>query len=186
MTSMMHRSVYLMLIALSAMGDHQTVYRTLAVLGFKAQHRNIYSVDALLRIIEEVGEWLLARKISRRLSELKKGESADAVAGLWALAQANEYDVGCAFGCAVNFAEACCGEHPNRFELFNQIDFDHEGFRFGPAWDFWGDLSPKAVAAAREGFVARLLNIAGLGDEPELKGGINDDHDSSQLRDDAR
>jgi len=184
MTSMMHRSVYLLLIALSAMGDHQTVYRTLSVLGFKAQHRNIYSVDALLRILEEVGEWLLARKISRRLSELKKGESADAVAGLWALAQANEYDVGCAFGCAVNFAEAHCGEHPNRVDLFNQIDFNQEGFRFGPAWNFWEDRSPQAIAAAREGFVASLLHIAGLGDEPELKGG-SDDNDSSQFCNDA-
>jgi len=185
MTSMMHRSVYLLLIALSAMGDHQTVYRTLAVLGFKAQHRNIYSVDALLRIIEEVGEWLLARKISRRLSELKKGESADAVAGLWALAQANEYDVGCAFGCAVNFAKEHCGEHPKHNALFDQMDFDNEGFRFGPAWDFWGAQSPEAIAAAREGFVACLLHIAGLGDEPELKGGRNGDNDSSQLCNDA-
>jgi len=166
-TNMMHRSVCMLLIALSAMGDHRTVYRTLATLSQKAPHRNIYSVDALLRILEEVGEWLLARKISRRLAELKEGESADAISGLWALAQATEYEVGCAFGHAVECAQARCGDHPKRNALFDQMDFDNEGFRFGPAWDFWGAQSPEAIVAAREGFVARLLHIAGLEDEPE-------------------
>jgi hypothetical protein len=160
-------SIDLLVAALEAMGSGETIRRALERLSERAPEREISSAEELIHALYEIGEAGIASKISRRIAELQEGESADAVAGLYALVELLPHDAYLSFGFAVECAQARCGEHPDPEELFKSMDFDKEGFRFGEAWQFWGARSPEAIKAARAGFLAALLHAAGLGDEPE-------------------
>ena len=98
---------------------------------------------------------------------MQEGKSADAVNGLYALVELLPHDAYMSFGFFVECAQVRCGEHPNPQELLRDIDFDREGFRFGPAWEFWDERAPEAIKTARAAFVAHLLHAAGLADEPD-------------------
>jgi hypothetical protein len=160
-------SIELLVAALEAMGSNETIRRALERLSERAPEREISSADELIRALYEIGEAGIASKISRRIAELQEGESADAIDGLCALVELLPHDAYLSFGFAVECAQARCGAHPDPEELFKNMDFDKEGFRFGHAWQFWGARSPEAIEAAREGFLGALLHAAGLGDEPE-------------------
>ena len=159
--------IEMLVAALEAMGSGETIRRALERLSERAPEREIQSADELIRILYEIGEAGIAGKISRRIAELQDGESADAVAGLYALVDLLPHDAYMSFGFAVECAQVRCGDHPNPQELLLDMDFDREGFRFGPAWQFWGKHSPEAIKTAREAFVAHLLHAAGLADEPD-------------------
>jgi len=160
-------SVEPLVAALEAMGSGETIQRALERLSERAPEREVQDADELIRTLYEIGEAGIASKISRRIAELKEGESADAIDGLYALVELLPHDAYLSFGFAVECAQARCGEHPHPEELFKDMDFDQEGFQFGDAWQFWGARSQEAIEAAREGFLAALLHAAGLGDEAE-------------------
>jgi len=160
-------SIELLVAALEAMGSGETIRRALERLSERAPGREIGSAEELIRTLYEIGEAGIASKISRRIAELQEGESADAVAGLYALSELIPHDASLSFSFAVECAQARCGDHPHPEELRKDMDFDREGFRFGDAWQFWGARSPEAIKAARAGFLGALLHAAGLGDEPE-------------------
>jgi len=159
-------SIELLVAALEAMGSGETIRRALERLSERAPGREIGSADELISALYDIGEGMIALKISRRLDELRGGESADAIAGLRALVELLP-DACSAFSFAIECAQERCGDHPNPKELSDDMDFDQEGFRFGHAWKFWGARSQEAIKAARAGFLAALLHAAGLGDEPE-------------------
>ena len=160
-------SIDLLVAALEAMGSGETIRRALERLSERAPEREISSADELIRTLYEIGEAGIASKISRRIAELQEGESADAVAGLYALSELIPHDASLSFGFAVECAQARCGAHPYPEELFKGMDLDQEGFRFSDAWQFWGARSREAIEAARAGFRDALLHAAGLGDEAE-------------------
>jgi len=160
-------SIELLVAALEAMGSGETIRRALERLSERAPGREIGSAEELISALYDIGEGMIALKISRRLDELRGGESADAIAGLYALSELIPHDASLSFGVAVDCAQARCGEHPDPEALLKDMDFDREGFSFGSAWKFWGARSPEAIKAARAGFLAALLHAAGLGDEPE-------------------
>jgi len=166
--------IEMLVAALEAMGSGETIRRALERLSERAPEREIQSADELIRTLYEIGEAGIASKISRRIAELQDGESADAVAGLYALVDLLPHDAYMSFGFAVESAQIRCGEHPNPQELLLDLDFDREGFRFGPAWEFWGNRSFEAIRVAREAFIAHLLHAAGLGDEPEYPEPLSD------------
>ena len=167
-------SVEMLVAALEAMGSGETINKALARLRERAPEREIQDADELVRALYEIGEGAIALRISRRLAELREGESADAVAGLYALVELLPDDAYMSFGFAVECAQVRCGAHPRPEKLLKDMDFDREGFRFGPAWKFWRARSPEAIKAARTGFIAALLHAAGLGDEPEYPEPIAD------------
>jgi len=160
-------SIGMLIAALTAMGSSETVQRALYRAERSTPNDVIKDAEELIDVLFEIGEGVIALKLERRLAELREGQSSDAIAGLWELVDLLPHDAYMAFGFAVESAQARCGEHPNPQELLRDIDFDREGFRFGPAWQFWGDLSPEAIKVARAAFIAALLHAAGLGDEPE-------------------
>jgi len=160
-------SIELLVAALEAIGSGETIRRALERLSERAPEREISSAEELIHALYEIGEAGIASKISRRIAELQEGESADAVAGLYALSELIPHNASLSFSFAVECAQARCGEHPAPEELLKSMDFDQEGFRFGDAWQFWGARSPEAIKAARAGFLGALLHAAGLGDEPE-------------------
>jgi len=160
-------SIELLVAALEAMGSGETIRRALERLSERAPEREISSAEELIHALYEIGEASIASKISRRIAELQEGESADAVAGLYALSELIPHDASLSFSFAVECAQARCGAHPYPEELFKGMDLDQEGFRFSDAWQFWGARSQEAIKAARAGFLGALLHAAGLGDEPE-------------------
>jgi hypothetical protein len=153
--------------ALTAMGSGDTVQRALYRVEKHAPERVIKDADELILALYEIGEGVIALKLQRRLAELREGESADAIAGLCEIVDLLPYDAYMAFGFAVESAQVRCGEHPDPQELLQGMDFDREGFRFGEAWQFWGERSSEAIKTARTAFIAHLLHAAGLGDEPD-------------------
>jgi len=159
-------SIAMLVAALTAMGSGETVQRALYLVERRAPEDVIKDAEQLIDVLYEIGEGV-AMKLERRLNELRESESADAIAGLWELVDLLPHDAYMAFGFAVESAQARCGEHPNPQELLKDMDFDREGFRFGPAWEFWGERSLEAIKTARAAFIAALLHAAGLGDEPE-------------------
>jgi len=160
-------SLSMFIAALTAMGSGETVQRALYRVERRAPEDVIKDAEQLIDVLYEIGEGVIAIKLERRLAELREGQSSDAIAGLWELVDLLPHDAYMSFGFAVESAQIRCGEHPNPEELLRDLDFDREGFRFGPAWQFWGDLSPEAIKVARAAFIAALLHAAGLGDEPE-------------------
>ena len=167
-------SIAMLVAALTAMGSGETVQRALYRVERRAPEDVIKDAEQLIDVLYEIGEGVIAMKLQRRLAELREGESADAVAGLWELVDLLPQDAYMAFGFAVESAQIRCGEHPNPQGLLRDLDFDREGFRFGPAWQFWGENSSEAIKTAREAFVAHLLHAAGLGDEPEYPEPLSD------------
>ena len=167
-------SIAMLVAALTAMGSGETIRRALERLSERVPEREISSVEEMIHTLHEIGEADIASEISRRIAELQEGKSADAVNGLYALVELLPHDAYMSFGFAVESAQIRCGEHPNPQELLRDIDFDREGFRFGPAWQFWGDLSPEAIKVARAAFIANLLYAAGLGDEPDYPESLAD------------
>jgi len=167
-------SISMLIAALTAMGSGETIRRALERLSKRAPEREIGSATELVRALYDIGEGVSALKISRLIAELKEGKTVDATYGLYALVDLLPHDAYMAFGFAVESAQARCGEHPNPQELLRDMDFDREGFRFGPAWEFWGERSPEAIRVAREAFIAHLLHAAGLGDEPEYPEPLSD------------
>jgi len=160
-------SLSMFIVALTAMGSGETVQRALYRVERRAPEDVIKDAEQLIDVLYEIGEGVIAMKLQRRLAELREGQSSDAIAGLWELVDMLPHDAYMSFGFAVESAQIRCGEHPNPQELLRDIDFDREGFRFGPAWEFWGNRSSEAIRVAREAFIAHLLHAAGLGDEPE-------------------
>jgi len=160
-------SIGMFVAALTAMGSGETVQRALYRVERRAPEDVIRDAEHLIDILYEIGEGVIAMKLERRLAELREGQSSDAIAGLWELVDLLPHDAYMSFGFAVESAQARCGEHPNPQELLRDMDFDREGFRFGPAWEFWGENSSEAIKTAREAFVAYLLHAAGLADEPD-------------------
>jgi len=167
-------SISMLIAALTAMGSGEIIQRALYRVERQGPLDLIKDAEELIDILYEVGEGVIAMKLQHRLAELREGESADAIAGLWELVDLLPHDAYMAFGFAVESAQIRCGEHPNPQELLRDIDFDREGFRFGPAWEFWGERSPEAIRVAREAFIAHLLHAAGLGDEPEYPEPLSD------------
>ena len=161
------KSIELLIVALEAMGSGGTIHKALERIRERAPDREIQDADELIRALYEIGEAGIASKISRRIAELKEGESADAIAGLYAISEIIPHDASLSFSFAVECAQARCGAHPYPEELFKGMDLDQEGFRFGDAWQFWGARSREAIEAARVGFRDALLHAAGLGDEAE-------------------
>jgi len=159
--------IEMLVAALEAMGSGETIRRALERLSERAPEREISSATDLIRALYDIGEGVIALKLERRLKELREGKSADAVAGLHALVDLLPHDAYMSLGFAVESAQIRCGEHPNPQGLLRDMDFDREGFRFGPAWEFWGERAPEAIKVARAAFIAALLHAAGLGDEPE-------------------
>jgi len=159
-------SIAMLVAALTAMGSGETIQRALYRVERRAPE-DIKDAEELIDVLYEIGEGVIAMKLQRRLAELREGESVDAIAGLWELVDLLPHDAYMAFGFAVESAQIRCGEHPNPQELLADIDFDREGFRFGSAWQFWGNRSPEAIRTAREAFIAALLHAAGLSDEPD-------------------
>ena len=160
-------SIAMLVAALTAMGSGETIQRALYRIERRAPEDVVKDAEQLIDVLYEIGEGVIAMKLQRRLAELREGESADAVAGLWELVDLLPQDAYMAFGFAVESAQIRCGEHPNPQELLMDMDFDREGFRFGLAWEFWGERAPEAIKTARESFVAHLLHAAGLADEPD-------------------
>ena len=167
-------SIAMLVAALTAMGSGETVQRALYRAERRAPNDMIKDAEELIDVLHEIGEGVIAMKLQRRLAELREGQSSDAIAGLWELVDLLPHDAYMAFGFAVESAQARCGEHPDPQELLRDMDFDREGFRFGPAWQFWGDLSPEAIKVARAAFIANLLYAAGLGDEPDYPESLAD------------
>jgi len=159
--------IKMLVAALEAMGSGETIRRELERLSARASEREISSVTDLIRALYDIGEGVIAMKLQRRLAELREGQSSDAIAGLWKLVDLLPHDAYMSFGFAVESAQIRCGEHPNPQDLLKDMDFDREGFRFGQAWEFWGERSPEAIKTARAAFVAHLLHAAGLADEPD-------------------
>jgi len=159
-------SIAMLVAALTAMGSGETIQRALYRVERRAPE-DIKDAEELIDVLYEIGEGVIAMKLQRRLAELREGESVDAIAGLWELVDLLPHDAYMAFGFAVESAQIRCGEHPNPQELLADIDFDREGFRFGSAWQFWGNRSPEAIRTAREAFIAALLHAAGLSEEPD-------------------
>jgi len=160
-------SIAMLVAALTAMGSGETIRRALERLSKRMPEREISSAKELVRALYDIGEGVIALKLERRLRELREGESSDAIAGLWELVDLLPHDAYMSFGFAVESAQARCGEHPDPQELLRDMDFDREGFRFGPAWEFWGERAPEAIKVVRAAFIANLLYAAGLGDEPD-------------------
>ena len=160
-------SISMLIAALTAMGSGEIIQRALYRVERQGPLDLIKDAEELIDILYEVGEGVIAMKLQHRLAELREGESADAIAGLWEIVDLLPHDAYMSFGFAVESAQIRCGEHPNPQELLRDLDFDREGFRFGPAWQFWGEHSPEAIKTAREAFVAHLLHAAGLADEPD-------------------
>jgi len=160
-------SIGMLIAALTAMGSGETVQRALYRVERRAPEDVIKDAEQLIDVLYEIGEGVIAMKLERRLAELREGQSSDAIAGLWELVDLLPHDAYMSFGFAVESAQIRCGEHPNPQELLRDIDFDREGFRFGPAWEFWGERAPEAMKVARAAFIANLLYSAGLGDEPD-------------------
>ena len=160
-------SLSMFIAALTAMGSGETVQRALYCAERSTPNDVIKDAEELIDVLHEIGEGVIALKLERRLAELREGQSSDAIAGLWELVDLLPDDAYMAFGFAVESAQIRCGEHPNPQELLRDIDFDREGFRFGSAWEFWGENSSEAIKTAREAFVAHLLHAAGLADEPD-------------------
>ena len=160
-------SIAMLVAALTAMGSGETVQRALYRAERHAPNDVIKDAEELVDVLHESGEGVIALKLERRLAELREGQSSDAIAGLWELVDLLPHDAYMSFGFAVESAQARCGEHPNPQELLRDIDFDREGFRFGPAWELWGERAPEAMKVARAAFIANLLYSAGLGDEPD-------------------
>jgi len=167
-------SIAMLVAALTAMGSGETVQRALYRVERRAPEDVIRDAEHLIDILYEIGEGVIAMKLERRLAELREGQSSDAIAGLWEIVDLLPHDAYMAFGFAVESAQIRCGEHPNPQELLRDIDFDREGFGFGPAWEFWGERSPEAIRVAREAFIAHLFHAAGLGDEPEYPEPLSD------------
>jgi len=167
-------SLSMFIAALTAMGSGETVQRALYRAERRAPNDVIKDAEELIDVLHEIGEGVIALKLERRLAELREGQSSDAIAGLWELVDLLPQDAYMAFGFAVESAQIRCGEHPNPQELLRDIDFDREGFRFGPAWEFWGERAPEAIKTARESFVAHLLHAAGLADEPDYPESLAD------------
>jgi len=160
-------SISMLIAALTAMGSGEIIQRALYRVERQGPLDLIKDAEELIDILYEVGEGVIAMKLQHRLAELREGESADAIAGLWEIVDLLPHDAYMSFGFAVESAQIRCGEHPNPQELLRDLDFDREGFRFGPAWQFWGERAPEAIKTAREAFVAHLLHAAGLADEPD-------------------
>jgi len=160
-------SLSMFIAALTAMGSGETVQRALYRVERRAPEDVIKDAEQLIDVLYEIGEGVIAMKLQRRLAELREGQSSDAIAGLWELVDMLPNDAYMSFGFAVECAQVRCGEHPNPQELLLDMDFDREGFRFGQAWQFWGEHAPEAMKVARAAFIAALLHAAGLGDEPE-------------------
>jgi len=158
-------SIGMLVAVFTAMGSGDTVQRALYRVERCAPEDVIK--EQLIDVLYEIGEGAIALKLERRLKELREGESSDAIAGLWELVDLLPHDAYMSFGFATECAQARCGEHPNPQELLRDMDFDREGFRFGPAWEFWGNRSSEAIRVAREAFIANLLYAAGLCDEPD-------------------
>ena len=167
-------SIGMLIAALTAMGSGETIQRALYRIERRAPEDVVKDAEQLIDVLYEIGEGVIAMKLQRRLAELREGESADAVAGLWELVDLLPQDAYMAFGFAVESAQIRCGEHPNPQELLMDMDFDREGFRFGLAWEFWGERAPEAIKTARESFVAHLLHAAGLADEPDYPESLAD------------
>ena len=167
-------SLSMFIAALTAMGSGETVQRALYRAERRAPNDVIKDAEELIDVLHEIGEGVIALKLERRLAELREGQSSDAIAGLWELVDLLPDDAYMAFGFAVESAQIRCGEHPNPQELLRDIDFDREGFRFGSAWEFWGENSSEAIKTAREVFVAHLLHAAGLADEPDYPESLAD------------
>jgi len=167
-------SIGMFIAALTAMGSGETVQRALYLVERRAPEDVIKDAEQLIDVLYEIGEGVIAMKLQRRLAELREGQSSDAIAGLWELVDLLPHDAYMSFGFAVECAQARCGEHPNPQELLRDIDFDREGFRFGPAWQFWGERSAEAIKSARAGFIAALLHAAGLADEPDYPESLAD------------
>jgi hypothetical protein len=167
-------SIGMLVAALTAMGSGDTVQRALYRVERQGPLDLIKEAEELIDVLYEIGEGVIALKLQRRLNELREGESADVIAGLWELADLLPHDAYMAFGFAIESAQIRCGEHPNPEALLKDMDFDREGFRFGPAWEFWGERSPEAIRTAREAFIAALLHAAGLGDEPDYPEPVSD------------
>ena len=161
------KSIELLIVALEAMGSGGTIHKALERIRERAPEREIQDADELIRVLYDIKEPGIASKISRRIAELKEGESADAIAGLYAISEITPHDASLSFSFAVECAQARCGEHPCPSELFKEIYFDREGMHFGHAWQFWGARSREAIEAARAGFRDTLLHAAGLGDEAD-------------------
>jgi len=160
-------SLSMFIAALTAMGSSETVQRALYLVERRAPEDVIKDAEQLIDVLYEIGEGVIAMKLQRRLAELREGQSSDAIAGLWELVDLLSHDTYMSFGFAVECAQVRCGEHPNPQELLRDMDFDREGFRFGPAWEFWSNRSSEAIRVARAAFIANLLYAAGLGDEPD-------------------
>jgi hypothetical protein len=167
-------SIGMFVAALTAMGSGDTIQRALYRVEKRAPKDVIKDVEQLIDVLYEIGEGVIALKLQRCLAELREGESADAVKGLWELVDLLPHDAYMAFGFSIESAQIRCGEHPNPQELLQDIDFDREGFRFGPAWEFWNERSPEARKIARAAFIASLLYAAGLGDEPDYPEPLDD------------
>ena len=167
-------NIEMLVAALTAMGSGETVQCALYRAERRAPNDVIKDAEELIDVLFEIGEGVIALKLERRLAELREGQSSDAIAGLWELVDLLPHDAYMAFGFAVESAQIRCGEHPNPQELLRDIDFDREGFRFGPAWEFWGERAPEAIKVARAAFIAALLHAAGLGDEPEYPESLAD------------
>ena len=160
-------SIELLIAALEAMGSGETIHKALERVRERAPDRQISSAEELISALYDIGEGMIALKISRRLAELREGESADAIAGLYAISEVIPHDASLSLSFAIECAQKRCGEHPCPSELFKEIYFDREGMHFGNAWQFWGTRSREAIEAARVGFRDALLHAAGLGDEAE-------------------
>ena len=167
-------SLSMFIAALTAMGSGETVQRALYLVERRAPEDVIKDAEQLIDVLYEIGEGVIAMKLQRRLAELREGQSSDAIAGLWELVDLLSHDAYMSFGFATECAQARCGEHPNPQELLLDMDFDREGFRFGPAWEFWGERAPEAMKVARAAFIANLLYAAGLGDEPDYPESLAD------------
>ena len=167
-------SIGMFVAALTAMGSGETVQRALYRVERRAPEDVIRDAEHLIDILYEIGEGAIALKLERRLKELREGQSSDAIAGLRELVDLLPHDAYMSFGFAVESAQIRCGEHPNPQELLEDMDFDREGLRFGPAWQFWGERSAEAIKSARAGFIAALLHAAGLADEPDYPESLAD------------
>jgi len=165
-----------MVAALEAMGSGEMICKALERVRQRAPEREIQKANDLVHVLYEIGEDVSALRISRLIAELKAGESADAVAGLYAIAKLLLHDARLAIGFAIECAQARCGAHPRPEELFVDLDSYREWFYFSPAWKFWGARSQEAIRAARAGFRGALLHAAGLGDEPEYPESIAPPH----------
>jgi hypothetical protein len=148
--------------ALEAMDNGETARRALALVAERAPERQINDAAELVRALYDIGEGMIGLRIHRRIVELWEGKSADAIAGIYALIELLPHYAYSAFEFAVQVAQARAGAHPRPYELLRDIYFDREGFSFGDAWQYWGTMSPEAMAVARSAFIGSLLSAAGL------------------------